>query len=216
MWPAQLVLWLRAHRHLWPRDYNAIDISRDDAALADTTLFAPPGPTLPDGAPPGGDSAGANLALSALSHMRDTGRLPKPPLGTLLVSPCVDLSPTCILCRDNEPGAGSHDYLPKEKLSFGLPFFYAKVRPSGKACLPPPCAHAFGGRIASATGAAACTSKLRPVQAVAVPCGRPRAWRRRYTPQCGMTSPTPAQPNAGLSKPHLSSPPPLLPPCKTP
>ncbi|KAI8472957.1 MAG: Alpha/Beta hydrolase protein [Monoraphidium minutum] len=74
----------------------------------------------------GGDSAGANLALSALSHMRDTGRLRRPPPGVLLVSPCVDLSPACVLCRDDEPGAGTHDYLPREKLSFGLPFFYAK------------------------------------------------------------------------------------------
>lgn len=76
----------------------------------------------------GGDSAGGNLAMSSLAHLRDTGRLPVPPLGVLLVSPAVDMSDSCTLLQPlgSCGEAASHDYLPRDKLTEGLPHFYAK------------------------------------------------------------------------------------------
>jgi acetyl esterase/lipase len=78
----------------------------------------------------GGDSAGANLALSALAHMRDTGRLPRAPDGLLLVSPCVDLSDGCVFARRDAEAlrSGALDYLPRCKIGGALPHLYAADR----------------------------------------------------------------------------------------
>ncbi|KIY98603.1 Esterase [Monoraphidium neglectum] len=73
----------------------------------------------------GGDSAGGNLAVSGLAHLRDTGRLPRPPAGALLISPCVDATGTSIFSQRDDGGAGRYDYLPRDKLHEGLPFFYS-------------------------------------------------------------------------------------------
>ncbi len=56
----------------------------------------------------GGDSAGGNLSLAGLAHLRDTGRLTQKPLGLCYLSPAVDLSPTsCII--GSVYGAGASD-----------------------------------------------------------------------------------------------------------
>lgn len=67
------------------------------------------------------------MALSSLSHMRDTGRLPQPPRGMLLVSPAVDTTDSCIFKVEAPGDAGMHDYLPRGKLSEGLPHYYTTV-----------------------------------------------------------------------------------------
>jgi hypothetical protein len=66
--------------------------------------------------------------VSGLAHLRDTGRLPRPPAGALLISPCVDATGTSIFSQRDDGGAGRYDYLPRDKLHEGLPFFYSHVR----------------------------------------------------------------------------------------
>jgi len=75
--------------------------------------------------PPGGDSAGGNLAISALAHLRDTSRLPAPPAGALLISPCVDLTNDCVMLQEGD--AGRYDYLPKGKLAEAMDHIYTEV-----------------------------------------------------------------------------------------
>lgn len=85
-------------------------------------------PLAPHTSAPGGDSAGANLLLSALAHARDTGRLRTPPAGLCLISPCVDMTSESVFSRKDIGSVGQHDYLPKEKLNEGLPCCYTPVR----------------------------------------------------------------------------------------
>jgi hypothetical protein len=68
--------------------------------------------------------------------MRDAGRLPSPPAGVLLISPCTDMSPGCVFLRDDAEAraAGEHDYLPREKLGAALPTAYAPVWGTGRGC----------------------------------------------------------------------------------
>lgn len=91
-----------------------------------------------------GDSAGGNLALSALAKLRDAGALPAPPAGLLLVSPCVDMGDGCVFTRDDAEAraAGEHDYLPRDKLAGALPHLYADVSGGGLVVWGPGRAHA--------------------------------------------------------------------------
>lgn len=50
----------------------------------------------------GGDSAGGNLALAALSLLRDQGRLTQPPLALTLLSPVVDISDSSVFSRGRD------------------------------------------------------------------------------------------------------------------
>lgn len=74
----------------------------------------------------GADSAGANLAVSSLAHLRDEGKLPAQVLALLLMSPAMDLSSTSCVMQQHPSSINCHyfDYLPREHVAKGLTHYY--------------------------------------------------------------------------------------------